>query len=288
VMVHPTVKNSRIQNPVFTDRDKYRDRFFADKHQFAAEPLSYQTVPGQQVAAGPGPQVAGMIFKEDEEEFDGHQDCQHWDEFSSANSQSEFGDERSRHSSSSVNSASEANRISKDEKLAREAGITFPIKQIVGLPMDEFNDLLSRQDLTEEQTNICRDIRRRGKNKVAAQNCRKRKLDQVAQLEVDLRIAKQKGVDLQRTKQIVYGARDKDAQDLNQMINNFLKANNKNPTTHTVLQDYQIVQLARPGGPEPQGSLRPKAMSEPQREERLGWNALGLHHYQQYQQYCSY
>ena len=47
----------------------------------------------------------------------------------------------------------------KDEKLAREAGITFPIQQIVGLPMDEFNDLLSRQDLTEEQTNICRDIR---------------------------------------------------------------------------------------------------------------------------------
>ena len=47
----------------------------------------------------------------------------------------------------------------KDEKLAREAGITFPIQQIVGLPMDEFNDLLSRQDLTEEQTNICGDIR---------------------------------------------------------------------------------------------------------------------------------
>ena len=35
-------------------------------------------------------------------------------------------------------------------------------------------------------------------------------------------------------------------------------------------------------------SFRPKAMSEPQREERLGWNTLGLHHYQQYQQYCSY
>jgi hypothetical protein len=29
----------------------------------------------------------------------------------------------------------------------------------VGLPMDEFNDMLSREDLTEEQLNICRDIR---------------------------------------------------------------------------------------------------------------------------------
>ena len=33
-------------------------------------------------------------------------------------------------------------------------------------PMDEFNDMLSKEDLTEEQLNICRDIRRRGKNKV--------------------------------------------------------------------------------------------------------------------------
>ena len=33
-----------------------------------------------------------------------------------------------------------------DEKLAREAGVRFSIDQIVGLPMDEFNDLLSKQD----------------------------------------------------------------------------------------------------------------------------------------------
>ena len=41
--------------------------------------------------------------------------------------------------------------------------------------------------LTEEQINTCRDIRRRGKNKIAAQNCRKRKVDQITNLaeEVD-------------------------------------------------------------------------------------------------------
>ena len=33
-------------------------------------------------------------------------------------------------------------------------------------PMDDFNDMLSKEDLSEEQLNICRDIRRRGKNKV--------------------------------------------------------------------------------------------------------------------------
>ena len=38
-------------------------------------------------------------------------------------------------------------------------------------PMDEFNDMLSKEDLSEEQLNICRDIRRRGKNKVGEKHC---------------------------------------------------------------------------------------------------------------------
>ncbi len=39
----------------------------------------------------------------------------------------------------------------------------FKVKNIpccvVGLPMDEFNDMLAREELTEEQLNLCRDIR---------------------------------------------------------------------------------------------------------------------------------
>ena len=80
----------------------------------------------------------------------------------------------------------------KDEKLAREAGVSFSIDQIVGLPMDEFNDMLSKEDMTEEQLNICRDIRRRGKNKVAAQNCRKRKLEQIDELQKKVDEAKRR------------------------------------------------------------------------------------------------
>lgn len=48
--------------------------------------------------------------------------------------------------------------------------------------MDEFNECLSKHDLSESQLSLIRDIRRRGKNKVAAQNCRKRKLDQIISL----------------------------------------------------------------------------------------------------------
>lgn len=55
--------------------------------------------------------------------------------------------------------------------------------------MDEFNDLLSKNELSEEQLNVCRDIRRRGKNKVAAQNCRQRKLEQIEELQLKLKNA---------------------------------------------------------------------------------------------------
>lgn len=53
------------------------------------------------------------------------------------------------------------------------------VQDIINLPMDEFNERLSKYDLSETQLSLIRDIRRRGKNKVAAQNCRKRKLDQI-------------------------------------------------------------------------------------------------------------
>merc|ERR1712014_360778 len=82
--------------------------------------------------------------------------------------------------------------MGKDEKIAREAGIRFNVKDIVNPPMDEFNDMLSKEDLTEEQLNICRDIRRRGKNKVAAQNCRKRKLEQIDELQKKVDEAKKR------------------------------------------------------------------------------------------------
>jgi len=86
------------------------------------------------------------------------------------------------------------------------SGLPLSVQDIIQLPMDEFNDLLSKHELTEEQLSLCRDIRRRGKNKasfyknkkinetlidflilqVAARNCRRRKIDQIKQLEDDV------------------------------------------------------------------------------------------------------
>uniref|UniRef100_A0A646QE32 Segmentation protein cap'n'collar n=1 Tax=Hemiscolopendra marginata TaxID=943146 RepID=A0A646QE32_9MYRI len=76
----------------------------------------------------------------------------------------------------------EDENISRDEKRARSLKIPMTNSEIINLPMDEFNERLSKYDLTEAQLALIRDIRRRGKNKVAAQNCRKRKLDQIVSL----------------------------------------------------------------------------------------------------------
>jgi len=76
--------------------------------------------------------------------------------------------------------------MSRDEKLVMEMQIPFTVEEIIHKPMEEFNDILSKHSVSEDIINICRDIRRRGKNKIAAQNCRKRKVDQIFSLEDDL------------------------------------------------------------------------------------------------------
>ncbi|MGH0152142.1 UNVERIFIED_CONTAM: hypothetical protein FKN15_021963 [Acipenser sinensis] len=77
-------------------------------------------------------------------------------------------------------------RLSRDEQRAKALRIPFPIDNIINLPVDDFNEIMSKHQLNEAQLALIRDIRRRGKNKVAAQNCRKRKMENIVGLEYDL------------------------------------------------------------------------------------------------------
>ncbi|XP_058982995.1 segmentation protein cap'n'collar isoform X1 [Musca domestica] len=88
---------------------------------------------------------------------------------------------------SSGSGGEEETYMTRDEKRARAMNIPIPVCDIINLPMDEFNERLSKYDLSENQLSLIRDIRRRGKNKVAAQNCRKRKLDQILSLEDEVK-----------------------------------------------------------------------------------------------------
>lgn len=72
---------------------------------------------------------------------------------------------------------SDKSQRSHDERRARALKVPFSNELIINLPVEEFNHLLASFQLDQEQLELIKDIRRRGKNKVAAQNCRRRKMD---------------------------------------------------------------------------------------------------------------
>ncbi|XP_011847233.1 PREDICTED: nuclear factor erythroid 2-related factor 2 isoform X4 [Mandrillus leucophaeus] len=76
--------------------------------------------------------------------------------------------------------------LTRDELRAKALHIPFPVEKIINLPVVDFNEMMSKEQFNEAQLALIRDIRRRGKNKVAAQNCRKRKLENIVELEQDL------------------------------------------------------------------------------------------------------
>ncbi|KAG7502593.1 nuclear factor erythroid 2-related factor 2 [Solea senegalensis] len=77
-------------------------------------------------------------------------------------------------------------RLPRDEQRAKALKIPVSVDMIINLPVDDFNEMMSKHQLNDAQLALVRDIRRRGKNKVAAQNCRKRKMENIMGLEGEL------------------------------------------------------------------------------------------------------
>uniref|UniRef100_A0A7M4FD11 NFE2 like bZIP transcription factor 3 n=1 Tax=Crocodylus porosus TaxID=8502 RepID=A0A7M4FD11_CROPO len=90
--------------------------------------------------------------------------------------------------------------LSCDEHHAKALRFPFSIDEMVSMPVDLFNSMLSTYYLTESQISLIRDIRRRGKNKVAAQNCCKCKLDVILNLEDVCNLQTQREISLMKQK----------------------------------------------------------------------------------------
>lgn len=111
-------------------------------------------------------------------------------------------------------------RSFRDEQRAQAMSLPLSVHDIITLPVEAFNEAISSCKLNNAQHTLIRDIRRRGKNKMAAQSCRKRKLDSFVDLEEEIE-------GLKREKEQIKEENERNARELHEMKEKLRKLYNE-------------------------------------------------------------
>eukprot|EP00088_Acartia_fossae_P038636 TRINITY_DN4007_c0_g1_i3.p1 TRINITY_DN4007_c0_g1~~TRINITY_DN4007_c0_g1_i3.p1 ORF type:complete len:685 (-),score=234.94 TRINITY_DN4007_c0_g1_i3:566-2458(-) len=156
---------------------------------------------------------------------------------------------RMRVESESSGYSSEDSRSTRDEKLAEKMGLPYTVFELINCPVDRFNKIINDKDLSPAQAKLCKDIRRRGKNKVAAQNCRKRKLETIEELQVQVESVRRRKEELMAQRQELEAERRRWSNKLERVEQFVLPGLGKNMVEYTLqVVDDRVEVSTRVGG----------------------------------------
>jgi len=159
------------------------------------------------------------------------------------------GSRRRREFSESSGYSSEDCRSTRDEKLAEKMGLPYTVYELINCPVERFNKIIMDKHLTQQQTKLCKDIRRRGKNKVAAQNCRKRKLETIEELQIQVESVRRRKEQLVKQRQQLEAERQRWSNKLERIEQFVLAGMGKDMREYTLqVVDDRVEVSTRVGG----------------------------------------
>ena len=116
-------------------------------------------------------------------------------------------------------------------------GIELPLEPIVHMETLQFNDMMKLNNLTDRQQIICRQVRRRAKNKRCAQRSRVGKLTQIRNLQLaDERVLKELE-DLMEVNYDRYLEYVEKAKQINLLVDEGLRAKGYDPALYTLVRE---------------------------------------------------